>query len=73
MANELIYRASLSEKNNTQELSDMEKLHLYRNFSEMMNDISEKKFTPVIAFKDSMPAEFTSLDSQCMKRMTHTR
>ena len=62
MANELIYRASLSEKNNTQELSDMEKLHLYRNFSEMMNDISEKKFTPVIAFKDSMPAEFTSLE-----------
>ena len=62
MSNELIYRASLSEKNNTQELSDMEKLHLYRNFSEMMNDISEKKFTPVIAFKDSMPAEFTSLE-----------
>ena len=60
MANELIYRASLSDKNNALELSDMEKLHLYRNFSEMMNDISEKKFAPVIAFK--MPAEFTSLE-----------
>ena len=62
MANELIYRASLSDKNNAFELSDMEKLHLYRNFSEMMNDISEKKFAPVIAFKNNMPAEFTSLE-----------
>ena len=62
MANELIYRASLSDKNNALELSDMEKLHLYRNFSEMMNDISEKKFAPVIAFKNNMPAEFTSLE-----------
>ena len=61
MANELIYRASLSDKNNAQELSDMEKLHLYRNFTEMINDISDKNFTPIIAFKNNMPAEFTSL------------
>lgn len=62
MANELIYRASLSEKNNTQELSDMEKLHLYRNFTEMINDISNKNFVPLIAFKDNIPTEFASLE-----------
>ena len=62
MANELIYRASLSDKNNALELSDMEKLHLYRNFSEMMNDVSEKNFAPIIVFKNNMPAEFTSLE-----------
>ena len=73
LANELIsLKTSLSDKNNALELSDMEKLHLYRNFSEMMNDISEKKFAPVIAFKNNIP-RFTSLELTVYQKTTHIR
>ena len=60
MANELIYRSSLSEKNLANELSDLEKLHLYRNFTEFMDSVSEKKFTPTMVWKNDSPIEFAS-------------
>ena len=62
MANEVIYRASLSDKNRTEELTEMEKIHLYRNFSNMIEEVSDKNFHPVIIYKNEVPAEFTSLE-----------
>lgn len=61
MANELIYRSSLSEKNLANELSELEKLHLYRNFSDFMESVSEKKFTPTMVWKKDTPVEFASV------------
>lgn len=61
MANELLYRASLSDKGSTSELSEMEKLHLYRNFETMRSQLEQKRFQPMIAFKDREPMEFSSL------------
>ncbi|MCI8771317.1 MAG: fibronectin/fibrinogen-binding protein [Lachnospiraceae bacterium] len=61
MANELIYRSSLSEKNLANELSELEKLHLYRNFREFMEGISKKQFTPTMIWKGDTPAEFASV------------
>ncbi|MCD7825901.1 MAG: NFACT family protein [Clostridiaceae bacterium] len=61
MANELLYRASLSDHNTADELSDSEKLHLYRNFSEMMQEIADGKFQPNIVYQDKQPVEFAGL------------
>ncbi|MDO4166966.1 MAG: NFACT RNA binding domain-containing protein [Eubacteriales bacterium] len=60
-AAELLYRASLTDRNSTEALSEMEKLHLYRNFSRMMEEVQEKQFTPTIYYQDQMPVEFSSI------------
>lgn len=60
-AAELLYRASLTDRNSTEALSEMEKLHLYRNFSRMMEEVREKQFTPTIYYRDQMPVEFSSI------------
>lgn len=60
-AAELLYRASLTDRNSTEALSEMEKLHLYRNFSRMMEEVQEKQFTPTIYYRDQMPVEFSSI------------
>lgn len=60
-AAELLYRASLSDRNSTASLSEMEKLHLYRNFVRIMEDIREKRFAPTIIYQDGMPMDFSCL------------
>lgn len=61
MANELLYRASLSDHNTADELSEMERLHLYRNFTELMQTIQEEAFSPVVIYKGDTPVEFSSV------------
>lgn len=61
MANELLYRASLSDYNITTELSDAEKSHLYRNFKELMTSIQQEDFSPNIVYRDDTPIEFASI------------
>lgn len=61
MANELLYRSSLSERRQGEELSSMEKLHLYRNFRALMDDVSAGNFTPQIIYEKNTPIEFASL------------
>lgn len=61
MANELLFRASLSERNSAREISEMEGLHLYRNFDAMREDILEGRFQPVIVLEGREPKEFASL------------
>lgn len=61
MANELLYRASLSDHNTADELSEMERLHLYRNFTELMQTIQEEAFSPVVIYKENTPVEFSSV------------
>lgn len=61
MANELLYRASLSDRNLANELTDMEKLHLFRNFEKFIELITQKEFTPNIVFHNDEPVEFGSI------------
>ncbi len=61
MANELLYRASLSDCNMANELTEAEKLHLYRNFKEFMEDIENGKFHPVIIYQGDSPVEFAGV------------
>lgn len=61
MANELLYRASLAERNLANELTDMEKLHLFRNFQEFISMITKKEFTPNIVYYNDEPVEFASI------------
>lgn len=61
MANELLYRASLSDKSSTSEFSEMEQLHLYRNFEQMRQELTERSFHPMIVLREQEPLEFASL------------
>lgn len=61
MSNELVYISSLSDKNSTKELSEMEKLHLYRNFTRIMEQVKEAGFKPCIIYKENEPVEFSCI------------
>lgn len=61
MANELLYRASLTDRNTTTELSEAEKLHLFRNFKEFMEAVANKEFQPNIIYREDTPVEFSSV------------
>ena len=61
MANELCYRASLDADLSANALSEMEQLHLYHNFTRMMEEVTEGQFHPNIIYKDEQPVEFSAL------------
>lgn len=61
MSNELIYISSLSDKKNTAELTEMERLHLYRNFTTIMEKVKNASFTPNIIYKEDVPVEFSCI------------
>lgn len=61
MAGELLHRSSLTGRNSTGELSEMERLHLCRNFFLLMEQIRNGEFTPNIITKDGVPVEFSSI------------
>lgn len=61
MSEELIYISSLSGKNGTAELTEMEKLHLYRNFTRIMEQVKEASFKPCIIYKENEPVEFSCI------------
>lgn len=61
MANELLYRASLSEAGSAEELSEGERHHLFRILTEMMEDIKNNAFYPNILYQSEVPKEFAAL------------
>ncbi|MDE6616186.1 MAG: NFACT family protein [Lachnospiraceae bacterium] len=61
MSEELIYISSLSGKSSTAELTEMEKLHLYRNFTRIMEQVKEASFKPCIIYKENEPVEFSCI------------
>lgn len=64
IAGELLYRASLSEKNSTLELTMSEKEHLYRNFTELLEEIRAENFSPQIIYTGDTPIEFSAISMQ---------
>lgn len=61
VANELVYRAGLSELSSTEELSESQALTLYDEFEQMMSEVKEHQFHAHIIFKDKTPFEFSSV------------
>lgn len=60
MANELLYRASLQDASSTSELSDMERLHLYRNFERLREELLSHSFAPTLVKRGQEPVEFAA-------------
>lgn len=60
IANEICHRASIDGEASTSSLSEMEGLHLYKNFERLMADIKDNRFCPNIIYKNGDPVEFSS-------------
>ncbi|MBS5934302.1 MAG: NFACT family protein [Clostridiales bacterium] len=60
IANEICHRASIDGEASTSSLSEMEGLHLYKNFERLMADIKDNRFCPNIIYKNGEPVEFSS-------------
>lgn len=60
IANEICHRASIDGEASTSSLSEMEGLHLYKNFERLMADIKNNSFYPNVIYKNREPVEFSS-------------
>lgn len=65
MANEICYRASLDAEASTASLSEDIGLHLYRNFTNLMEEVKAASFQPNIIYRDGTPMEFSSMHLKC--------
>lgn len=61
MAEELCFRASLDGGVPTASLDEPSRLHLYRMFTLLMDDVREKNFEPNIVYDGAEPKEFSAL------------
>lgn len=60
IANEICHRASIDGEASTSSLSEMEGLHLYKNFERLMADIKNNSFFPNVIYQNGEPVEFSS-------------
>jgi predicted ribosome quality control (RQC) complex YloA/Tae2 family protein len=60
IANEICHRASIDGEASTSSLSELEGLHLYKNFERLMEEITTNSFQPNIIYKNGDPVEFSS-------------
>jgi predicted ribosome quality control (RQC) complex YloA/Tae2 family protein len=65
MANEVCYRASLDSEASTSSISELEGMHLYKNFDRLITDIKEHHYTPNIVYEDDSPVEFSCFPLTC--------
>lgn len=59
---EICYRASLDSLTPANVLGENELLHLYHIFSNLIDDIKNNRFQPIIVYKDEEPIEFSSME-----------
>lgn len=69
MANEICYRASLDSEASTSSLTELEGLHLYKNFDRLMDDIRNHNYVPNIVFENETPVEFSCLPLTCYEEL----
>ena len=62
MAEELCERASIASDTYANTLSEPEREHLYRQFSNMIDDIKNGEFKPNIVYEDKAPFEFAVME-----------
>ncbi|WP_455715631.1 Rqc2 family fibronectin-binding protein [Anaerosporobacter sp.] len=60
IANEICHRASIDGEASTSSLSELEGLHLYKNFERLIEEIKTNSFRPNIIYKNGDPVEFSS-------------
>lgn len=65
MANEICYRASLDSGQPVDALSDMEKIHLYKNLTRFIDEIKAQQYTPNIVYQNGSPIEFSAATLTC--------
>lgn len=66
IANEICYRASLDSGASTSSLSEMEGIHLYKNFDRLIRDVKAYQFEPNIVYDESnSPVEFSCVPLTC--------
>lgn len=66
IANEICYRASLDSEVSTSSLSEMEGIHLYKNFDRLICDVKSHQFEPNIVYDEShSPVEFSCVALTC--------
>lgn len=65
IANEICYRASIDGDASLSSLSELEGLHLFKNFERLMEDVKNQNFKPVIIYKGNEPIEFSSVELSC--------
>ncbi|MCR4806400.1 MAG: NFACT family protein, partial [Lachnospiraceae bacterium] len=59
MAEEIVYRSSLDSSKPASEYTDEEMVHLYNNFTWLMDSVKAGEFAPNMVLKDSSPVEFS--------------
>lgn len=69
MAEELCTRASITSDTFADELSEIEQKHLYRQFSNMMDDIRHGEFKPNIVYENNVPYEFAVVELAMFDKM----
>lgn len=69
-ATEICHEAGIDADAPTDSLSDDLKLHVFRTFSRIMEEISECRFHPNMILKDSEPVEFSSVSLCCYEDCT---
>ena len=65
ISEELCFRASLDSSSSCAALSDLEKLHLYKTFERMMEDIKGHRYLPNIVSDEGTPKEFSCVRLSC--------
>ncbi len=65
VSEEICHRASIDSSMSTSGLTDPEKLHLYGTFHRLIEDISEHRFSPEIAYRGREPVEFSAIRLSC--------
>jgi predicted ribosome quality control (RQC) complex YloA/Tae2 family protein len=65
---EICYRANIDSDTPSNELSEMELLHLYKTFSYFCEDIIEEHFSPHIIYNQDLPVEFSVVPLTCYSK-----
>lgn len=65
IANELCVRASIDGSMPCASLSENEKIHLYTQVAQLIEDIHQKRYTPNIVYRGKEPVEFASVPLSC--------
>lgn len=61
IAEEICFRAGLDSGQPMQAYGELERLHLYKTFCHLIEDVKEERFTPNILYREDEPLEFAAL------------
>ena len=73
IAEELCYRAGIDSGSSTSALSDLERIHLARIFTHLIEDVKSHSFLPNIVYDGSVPVEFSCTALSCYGELRQER